>query len=168
MELNTLKDLYIEQIKDLYSAEEQLIKALPMMIEEACSVELRQALTDHLEETRMQASRLEQIAKGLGEKPSGATCQAMKGLIKEANEILKNKSRKTDEDVRDAAMIAAAQRVEHYEISGYGTARTYAARLGRDQDVKLLEMTLNEEKNADALLNRIAESVVNPRAASAR
>lgn len=164
MKLNTLRDLYLEQLRDLYSAETQLAEALPMMVENATHTELKQALRDHLEETRTHVERLERIFESLDERPSGEECKAMKGLIKEGNEIMKKRG---DDDVRDAAIIAAAQRVEHYEISGYGTVATYAEMLGRRQDHDLLGQTLTEEKNADQLLNRIALQVVNIDAMSA-
>lgn len=158
MKLNTLKDLYIEQLRDLYSAETQLVEALPKMVEKATHSELKQALRDHLEETRGQVQRLEQIFRSLDEKPGGETCQAMKGLIKEGEEMIKKRG---DDDVRDAGIIAAAQRVEHYEISGYGTVATYAEMLNRREDHQLLKQTLDEEQSADGLLNRIAKQVVN-------
>ncbi len=161
MKLETLKDLYVEQLRDLYSAEDQIIDALPKMIKEASSPELKNALQDHLEETRQQKQRLEQIFDSLGEKASGEKCKAMEGLIKEAESLLKKKA---DEDVRDAGMIASAQRVEHYEISVYGTVRTYAEMLGRDQDARLLSTTEDEEKQADQKLNQIAKQIVNPEA----
>lgn len=161
MKLETLKDLYIEQLRDLYSAESQLIKALPKMVKKASHNELRNAFESHLEETKRQKERLEQIFKNLGEKASGEKCKAMEGLIKEAEDLM---GKKADEDVLDAGMIASAQRVEHYEIAGYGTVRTYAEMLGRSQDVNLINQILGEEKKADEKLNRIAMEVVNPEA----
>ena len=158
MKLNTLRDLYVEQLRDLYSAETQLADALPKMAEKASHPKLRQAIESHLEETRGQIERLERIFKSLDEKPGGETCQAMKGLIKEGQEMLKKRG---DDDVRDAGIIAAAQRVEHYEISGYGTVATYAEMLGRTEDHDLLGQTLSEEKSADQKLNRLAKQVVN-------
>jgi ferritin-like metal-binding protein YciE len=153
---SSLRDLYIEQLRDLYDAENQLIKALPKMADEATSEDLRSGLEEHLEVTRQQASRLEQIFNQLGEKPKGEKCKGMEGLIKEGSDVL---SEDMDEDVKDAAIIAAAQRVEHYEIAGYGTVRTYANLLGEEEAVKLLEQSLEEEKEADQTLNDIAEHI---------
>lgn len=164
MTLESLKDLYVEQLRDLYSAEKQLIDALPNVRDNASHDELREAFESHLEETREHARRLEQIFEGLDENPQGETCEAMQGLVKEADEIL---SKDADDDVLDAGIIAGAQRVEHYEISGYGTVATYAEMLGRNDDYQLLSKTLNEEKEADEKLNRIAKNVVNPEAAHA-
>jgi ferritin-like metal-binding protein YciE len=164
MKLANLKDLYVEQLRDLYSAEDQLVDALPEMAKSASHPELREAFETHLQETKRQKARLEQIFDRLDEKPSGETCEAMKGLIKEGKEMIKKKA---DEDVRDAGLITAAQRVEHYEMAGYGTVRTYADMLDRSEDVRLLDETLNEEKKADEKLNRIAMSVVNLEAARA-
>jgi ferritin-like metal-binding protein YciE len=158
MKLNTLRDLYVEQLRDLYSAETQLVDALPMMMESASHPELQQALRNHLAETQTQVERLERIFQSLDLKPGGETCQAMKGLIKEGNEIV---GKRADHDVRDAGIIAVCQRVEHYEIAGYGTVATYAEMLGRTEDHDLLGQTLSEEKNADQILNGIALSVVN-------
>ncbi len=157
--LNSFDALYLQQLKDLYSAESQLIEALPMMADAASHPELKRAFQDHLQQTKGQQQRLEQIFRGLGEDPGGHTCAAMKGLVKEGNEII---SADADPSVRDAGLIAAAQRVEHYEIAGYGTVRTFAEKLGRKDDARLLEETLGEEKDADDLLNRIAKEVVNP------
>lgn len=156
MEMTSLRDLYVEQLRDLYDAENQLIKALPKMAEEATSEDLRSALEEHLEVTRQQASRLEKIFERLGEKAKGEKCKGMEGLVKEGSEVLKEDM---DEDVKDAAIIAAAQRVEHYEIAGYGTVRTYANLLGENEAAQLLEQTLEEEKEADQTLNDIAEHI---------
>lgn len=158
MKMNSLRDLYVEQLRDLYSAETQLVDALPKMIEKTSHSELKQALRNHLEETRTHVERLERIFQSLDERPGGETCQAMKGLIKEGEEIIKKRG---DDDVRDAGIIAAAQRVEHYEIAGYGTVATYAEMLNRMEDHRILGETLADEKNADQLLNRIALQVVN-------
>jgi ferritin-like metal-binding protein YciE len=157
--LDTLDDLYVQQLKDLYSAETQLIDALPRMAEAATHPELRRAFQDHLQETRRQKERLEQIFRGLDDDPSGETCQAMKGLITEGEHLIEADG---DDAVRDAGLIAAAQRVEHYEIAGYGCVRTYAEALGRDDDARILQEILDEESQADELLNRIALQVVNP------
>ena len=164
LNLDSFDDLYVAQLQDLYSAEDQLVDALPKMADAASHPELERAFQDHLEATRQQKDRLRQILESLGEDPGGETCEAMKGLVKEGEEIIKADA---DDAVRDAGLIAAAQRVEHYEIAGYGTVRTFADRLGRRGDVRLLDQTLSEEKEADGLLNRIAESVVNPDAAVA-
>lgn len=158
MQLKTLRDLYVEQLKDLYSAETQLVKALPKMERAAAAPELKQAFQGHLAETERQVERLEQIFEGLGEKPGGHTCKGMQGLIAEGEEMIKMKG---DPAAIDAGLIAAAQRVEHYEIAGYGCVRTYADLLGEQQGAKLLQQTLDEEGKTDKLLTRIAERVVN-------
>lgn len=164
MTLDNLNDLYTEQLRDLYNAEKQLSEALPKMAQHASHSELKQALESHLEETREQAERIEQIFKNLNESPQGEKCEAMEGLIEEGEEILETDA---DEDVRDAGIIAAAQRVEHYEIAGYGTVATYAEMLDRSDDHKFLTRTLSEEKEADKKLNRIAKEIVNPEAVAA-
>lgn len=156
MEINSLRELYVEQLRDLYDAENQLIKALPKMAKEASSDELRQSIEEHLEQTRGQAERLEQIFEQLGEKPKGKKCKGMQGLLEEGKETLEEDM---EEDTKDAAIIAAAQRVEHYEISGYGTARTYANLLGESEAAELLEETLNEEKETDQKLTQLAEEI---------
>jgi ferritin-like metal-binding protein YciE len=162
-EFNSLKDLFINQIEDLYDAENRLTKALPKMAEAAQSSQLKQAFQTHLTETQGHISRLEAIFREIDIEPKRETCEAMKGLIAEGEDII---SAKGDPDVRDAALIAAAQRVEHYEISGYGTARTFAQRLGLTQGANLLQQTLNEEVGADRKLNQIAEGAVNQQAAA--
>lgn len=159
--LNNLHDLYVQQLKDLHSAETQLIDALPMMAEQANHAELRRAFEEHLRQTEQHRERLDQIGKNLGMKLSGETCQAMKGLIKEGNEMMKERAA---DAVKDAGLIATAQRVEHYEISGYGTVCTFAEMLGRRDDLSLLQQTLAEEKETDERLNRLAKQVVNPEA----
>jgi ferritin-like metal-binding protein YciE len=156
MKAESLQDLYVEQLKDLYDAENQLIKALPKMAKAASSPELRNAFEDHLEQTREQAQRIETIFEGMGEKAKGQKCKAMEGLIKEGSEVIEEDM---TEGVKDAALIAAAQRVEHYEIAGYGTVRTYANLLGDSKATNLLEKTLEEEKEADGLLGGIAEQI---------
>jgi len=156
VEINSLSELYIDQLRDLYDAENQLIKALPRMAKEASSDELRQAVEEHLEQTRGQAERLEQIFEQLGEKPKGKKCKGMQGVIEEGKETLEEDM---EEDTKDAAIIAAAQRVEHYEIAGYGTARTYANLLGENEAAELLEETLNEEKETDQKLTQLAEEI---------
>ncbi len=157
-----LEDLYLDQLKDLYDAEHRILEALPKMVEKAGHDELRQAFRSHLEETRGQVTRLEQVFEKLGHTPSRETCQAMKGLLAEGEEVL---SAKGDPDVLDAGLIAAAQRVEHYEMAGYGTARTLARRLGHEDQAQLLQQTLDQEGAADHKLTKVAESTVNVEAA---
>ena len=160
-----LQDLYLHQLRDLYSAETQLIDALPKMAEKASDPELRRAFNAHLEETKRQKERLELIFERLGQSPSGQTCQGMKGLIKEANELISEASSLFGSDspseVLDAGLITAAQRVEHYEIAGYGSVATFAEMLGLQTDHDLLGQTLSEEKKADEMLTRIAERGIN-------
>ncbi len=161
LELNSMSDLFVAQIADLYDAETRLTSALPKMAEAATNPALRKAFQDHLRETEGHVKRLEQIWGLLGSQPSRQTCEAMKGLIAEGDEAINATG---DSDVRDAALIAAAQRVEHYEISGYGSARTFAQRIGRTDAARLLNATLDEESAADAKLTQIAESQVNVQA----
>jgi ferritin-like metal-binding protein YciE len=155
MAANSFQELYVEQLQDLYSAEQQIIKALPKMIEAAQSEELRDALTEHLEVTRTQAGRIETICQELGEDPGNEKCKGMEGVLKEGSDLVKE----VPDEVRDAAIIAAAQRVEHYEMAGYGTARTYAQLLGFDEAANVLEQTLDEEKEADQTLSGLAEEL---------
>ena len=159
--LNSLKDLFEHEIRDLYSAETQLTNALPKMAEKAHDEKLRQAFKSHLEETKRQKERLEKIGEICNFNVKGEKCEAMEGLVREGQEILNIDA---DGEVRDAGLIGAAQRVEHYEIAGYGTARNYAKRLGLNDCVNLLEETLQEEKGADAKLNDIAIDRVNDKA----
>jgi ferritin-like metal-binding protein YciE len=158
MSLESLKDLYIEQLQDLYSAENQILKALPDMEQRAQHPELKSAFQEHRRVTEEQVRRLEQIFDDLGQSPRGHHCKGMEGLIKEGQEMLKEKG---DDDVIDAGLIAAAQRVEHYEIAGYGTVRTFAQQLGHNHHVDLLQRTLDEEGETDKKLTRIAEGIVN-------
>ncbi len=158
MKINTLQDLYIEELRDLHNAETQLVKALPKVAAAANSDELRTAFEDHLEQTREHVERLNQIFESLGESPKGKKCKAMEGLIEEANDTM---DEEIAEHVLDAALIAAAQRVEHYEIAVYGTLATFAKLLGREEDADLLGQTLDEEKEADETLTDIAESTIN-------
>jgi ferritin-like metal-binding protein YciE len=160
-EFNSLNDLFTNQIEDLYDAENRLTKALPKMADAAMSANLKQAFQSHLAETEGHVSRLETIFRQIGTQPNRETCQAMKGLISEGEEMIDATG---DSAVKDAALIAAAQRVEHYEISGYGTARTIAQQLGFGEAASLLQKTLDEEKAADQKLTRIAESSVNVQA----
>jgi len=161
--LKSLKELFISQIEDLYDAEIRLTKALPKLAQATKSKQLQSAIEHHLTETQGHVSRLETIFRELGVKPRREPCEAMKGLIAEGDEIL---GAKGDPEVKDAAIIAAAQRVEHYEISGYGSARTFAQRLGLTQTANLLQQSLNEEAAADRKLTMIAESSVNAHAAA--
>jgi ferritin-like metal-binding protein YciE len=161
MKLESLKDLYMEQLKDLYSAETQLVDALPKMADACNSPELKNAFREHLNQTRQHVDRLEQIFKKLDESPKGETCEGMKGLLKEGEAMMKMKG---EPEVIDAGLIAAAQRVEHYEIAGYGTVRTYAELIGDQDAVRLLERTLQEEEEADEKLTEIAESHINQEA----
>jgi len=157
--LDSLKSLLEEQIKDLYNAENQLLKALPKMAKKASSDSLKTAFEDHLEETRTHVERLTQVAQILEMKPTGKTCKAMQGLIEEGKEVLEEDGQ---ESVIDAALIAAAQRVEHYEISAYGTACAMAEHLGEKKIIKLLQQTLEEEKGADVKLSEISVGEILP------
>ena len=161
MKLDTLQKLYTNELRDLYNAENQLLKALPKMAKAASSQELKDAFEKHLEQTKTHVERLEQAFEELDEKPKGKTCRAMKGLIEEGSEILKEDG---EESVRDAGIIVAAQKVEHYEIAGYGSVRTFAHLLGKDRSAELLQTTLDEESETNEILNKLAESVVNPEA----
>jgi ferritin-like metal-binding protein YciE len=156
--MNTLTELYVEQLKDLYSAETQILKALPKMTKAASHAELQRAFTRHRRETERQVERLERIFRELGHSPRGKKCEGMEGLIKEGEELIKERP---DPDVLDAGLISAAQHVEHYEMAGYGTVRTYAEQLGRGRDAQLLQQTLDEEKATDELLTQLAESSIN-------
>src|SRR5713226_10556295 len=156
MPKDSLRELYIDELKDLYSAETQLVKALPKMAKAASNDELRQAFEEHLRQTSEHVSRLEQIFNELGEKPTGKKCVGMEGLVKEGAEVMK---KDYEENVKDAGIIGAAQREEHYEIAAYGTVKAFAEILGEDEHVSLLEETLNEEKAADQKLSQIADEV---------
>lgn len=156
MAIETLEELFLEEIRDLYDAEKQLVKALPKMAKAASSDELRSAFEEHLEQTKGQVERLEQIFGLMDEKPKGKTCKAMKGLIEEGNETA---SEEATDPLGDLGMIGAAQRVEHYEIAAYGTARTMAEQIGMAEAVSLLEQTLNEEEETDKKLTSIAETL---------
>lgn len=155
MKLESLRELFIEELQDLYSAEQQIIEAVPDMVEEASAPELKRALNEHLEQTRNQVRRLDQIFDQLGNKVDreDKTCKGMEGIIDDAKELLDSDA---EPEVMDAGMISAAQRVEHYEIAGYGTVRTYAQLLGRKDWAQLLEQTLEEEKETDRKLNQLA------------
>ena len=158
MELDTLKDLYVEELKDLYSAEKQLVKALPKMAKAANDPQLKDAFRTHLEQTRRHVERLEQICRDLGVSPRGKKCVGMEGLIEEGSELIQEDP---DPDVLDAGLISKAQHVEHYEMAGYGTVRTYARQLGFESQADLLQQTLDEEGETDHLLTRLAESGIN-------
>jgi len=164
-QLDSLECLLIDQLQDLYDAEQRLVKALPLMAQAATNTSLKNGFQEHLRETQNQVTRLEQCFKAMGQSAKSKTCEAMKGLITEGQEMINAKG---NNDVRDAALIAAAQRVEHYEIAAYGSARTFARRCGKHEVASLLQQTLNEEKNADQLLNDIAEQSVNTKAQSAQ
>jgi ferritin-like metal-binding protein YciE len=153
MQLETLNDLFVDQLRDLYSAEQQLVQALPKMASAASHDELREAFDHHLSETQDHVRRISEIFGEIGASPAGETCEGMKGLIREGEEVL---AAQGDRTVRDAALIAAAQRIEHYEIAGYGTARTLADELDYDDAKDLLDQSLDEESNADKLLTKIA------------
>jgi ferritin-like metal-binding protein YciE len=155
--ITTMEELFLDEIRDLYDAEHQLTKALPDMADAASSEELRYTFEVHLEQTANQVQRLERIFEAMGEKPTGKKCAAMTGLIKEANEVIGASGETT---VRDAGLIAAAQKVEHYEMSGYGSARTLAEFLANDKAVRLLDETLFEEQEADERLNDLAHSLI--------
>jgi len=160
--LDSLDTLFLDQIQDLYDAEQRITKALPLMAEAAHDPLLKAAFQQHLQETENQLTRLGQVFKEIGKSASGKTCEAMKGLITEGQEAI---SASGDPAVKDAALIAAAQRVEHYEIAAYGTARTFAKRLGKTEAARLLQQTLQEEEATDKKLTGLAESNINPQAA---
>jgi ferritin-like metal-binding protein YciE len=162
MKLTSLRDLYVLELKDIYSAEKMILKALPKMIKAATSEELVAGFEQHLEETEAQVERLEQVFKNLDASPTGHKCAAMAGIIEEGQEVIKAGD---DPDVLDAALIGAAQRVEHYEIAAYGCARTYARVLGREGDAQLLQESLDEEGATDKKLTKLAESLINVKAA---
>jgi ferritin-like metal-binding protein YciE len=158
MKLGSLKDLYIQELKDLYSAENQILKALPKMMSSASSQQVQQAFQSHLEQTKSQIERLNEIFSRMGESGRGHKCEGMEGIITEGETFIKSSG---DPSVKDAALISCAQKVEHYEMAGYGTCRTYAQILGENEAASLLEKTLEEEKKTDKLLTRIAEQSVN-------
>lgn len=157
-ERESLQKLYVEQLKDLYSAEEQILEAMPKMVKMTKHAELKRAFQEHYQQTEQQKQRLEKLGEILGEDLSGHKCKGMEGLLKEGEEIMKEFS---DSDVLDAGLIAAAQRVEHYEMAGYGCARTYAHLLGLTDQADVLQRTLDEEGDTDEKLTDLAESVVN-------
>ena len=162
MEMQDLQDLYVDELRDIYNAEKQLVRALPKMAKKASDDQLRQAFTDHLEQTREHVSRLEEIFEKLGKRAGGKVCKAMQGIVEEGKEMMEEDAA---EEVMDAALIAAAQRAEHYELAAYGTVRSYAKLLGDDRAAKILQKTLDEEGETDELLTKIAESTINVSAA---
>ena len=159
--MNTLEDMYMDLLKDLYSAEKQLVKALPKMVKAASNSDLQKAFQDHLRQTEGHVERIERIFSDMGGSPRGKKCVGMEGLVQEGAEIMKENA---DPNVMDAGLIAAAQKVEHYEIAGYGTARTWAERMGHNSAAQLLQQTLDEESMANEKLTKIAESHVNVQA----
>ena len=162
MEMDSLRKLYVDELKDLYSAEKQILQALPKMAKKAKNAQLKQAFELHLQETQNQVERLDQVFELLGKSPRGKKCKGMEGLLEEGKEMMQEDM---EPEVMDAALIAAAQRVEHYEIAGYGTVRTYARILGEDKHARLLQQTLDEEGNTDKKLTQLAESSINVEAA---
>ena len=158
MSLRTLKDLYVHELKDLYSAEKQLVESLPDMVEAANSPQLREAFANHLNETRQHFDKVHQLLQNLDENPTSTKCKGMDGLLEEGEDAIHEEATPA---VRDAFLIAAAQRVEHYEISGYGTARAYARSLGRKEDADVLNSILDQEYAADQKLDKLAEGNIN-------
>jgi ferritin-like metal-binding protein YciE len=163
LKLESVQDLFLEELRDLYDAENQLLKALPKMAEAASAPALKMAFSQHWEQTKGHVGRLDRAFRELDVKPSGETCDAMKGLVKEGEEFIQAKG---EPAVRDAGLIGAAQRVEHYEMAGYGTARTLAKRLGYQEIATMLQQTLEEEGEADKKLTTVAESEINVRASA--
>lgn len=162
MSLETIEELLLDELKDLYSAEKQITKALPKMAKAASTPDLKQAFESHLEETKGQVQRLEKIFEMLGKRGTGKTCEGMKGVLLEGSEMIEDAEKGS---VRDAGLIAAAQRVEHYEMAGYGSVRAFAQLLGKSEMVQLLDATLSEEKAADSKLTQISK-IVNKQAQS--
>lgn len=162
MEMLQLQELFVEQLRDLYNAENQLVKALPKMAKAASDEQLKTSFTEHLEQTKGHVERLDQIFEKLGKRAGGKKCKAMQGLIEEGKEMMEEDA---VPEVMDAGLIAAAQRVEHYEMAGYGTVRAYAKLLGNSEAAKLLQQTLDEEGETDKKLTKLADSVINLQAA---
>ncbi|HXT73716.1 MAG TPA: ferritin-like domain-containing protein [Candidatus Angelobacter sp.] len=160
MKQKTLKELYVDELRDLYDGEQQLVKALPKMAKNSNSSELRSGFVEHLQQTKEHAKRLEQILEGLGEAPKGKKCKGLRGIVAEGAEVLGDDF---DGDVKDAALIASAQRVEHYEIAAYGTVHAFAELLGENKASSLLEQTLNEEKETEEKLTQLSKTI-NPQA----
>ncbi len=164
MKLDSLKDLLVEELSDLYDAESQLVKALPKMAKAAAAADLKRAFETHLNQTNGQVQRLEEVFSTLDEKPKRKTCKGMKGLIEEGEEMIKEAG---DPAVKDAGLIGAAQRVEHYQMAGYGCARTYAEMLGEQNCANMLQTTLEEARSTDKRLTELAERLINVEAARA-
>ena len=158
MELETLKDLYLHELKDLFSAEQQLVKALPKMAKAASNKELAGGFQTHLEQTKEHAQRLQQILTSHKATTRGPKCKGMEGIVAEGAEMIEEEA---DDEVKDAGLISAAQRVEHYEMAGYGTARAYAELLGDQEGARLLQTTLEEERQTDGKLSKLAKSAIN-------
>lgn len=163
MNFDSFETLFLDQLQDLYDAEQRLVKALPQMAQAAHEPSLKSAFQDHLRQTENHVKRLERVFQIMGKSAEGKTCQAMKGLVEEGQEVV---SASGDSDVKDAALIAAAQRVEHYEIAAYGTARTFARHLGKNDAAQLLQQTLDEEGATDKKLTQLAERTINAQAAA--
>jgi ferritin-like metal-binding protein YciE len=161
MKINSFEELLVHEMRDLYDAEQHITKALPKMIDAASSPQLRSAFEQHLEQTRTHINRLEQAFQGVGQVPKGAACKGVKGLIDEGSALIDEKA---DPAVKDAGLIVAAQKIEHYEIAAYGSVRAWANRLGHERVAELFERTLEEEKQTDKILTELAESSVNARA----
>jgi ferritin-like metal-binding protein YciE len=164
MEIESLQELLIEEMRDIYNAEVQLTKAMPKMVKKASNPQLKKAFETHLKETEGQIQRLQKIFDKLGKKPTGKKCAAMEGLVEEGKEMM---GEDMDEETMDAALIAVAQKIEHYEIASYGTVRTWARHIGDEQTAKLLQQTLDEEGKTDKLLTEMAENNINVEAAQA-
>jgi ferritin-like metal-binding protein YciE len=164
MELESLRDLYIHELKDLYSAEKQMISNMPKMVKAATNKQLASAFKQHLEQTKRQAKRIEDVLKSHDESTRGPKCQGMEGVLREGDEMVQEDA---EDEVRDAGLIAAAQRAEHYEIAGYGCARTYAELLGDKKGARILDMNLREEAATDQKLTKLAKSVINLQAKKA-
>jgi ferritin-like metal-binding protein YciE len=162
MQMESLQELLIEEMRDIYNAENQLLKAMPKMAKKASSPQLKKAFETHMKETEGQVERLQKIFDKLGKKATGKKCAAMEGLIEEGKEMM---GEDMEDDTMDAALISIAQKIEHYEIASYGTVRTWAEQLGDDQTAKLLQQTLDEEGKTDKLLTQLAESSINIEAA---
>lgn len=164
MAVQSLEDMFLEELKDVYNAENQILKALPRMAKKASAPELRRAFEQHLKQTEAQVQRLERVFASLDEKPKGKSCKGMQGIIEEGKEVM---NEDIEDDVLDAALIAAAQKVEHYEMATYGTLRAWAETLGNQQAAKLLQQTLEEEEATDKKLTQLAEQLVNADAVEA-
>jgi ferritin-like metal-binding protein YciE len=156
MEMESLRELFVDELKDLYSAENQILKALPKMVKAATSKDLKAGFQEHLEQTKEHVARLEKIFKRLGTSPKGKKCKGMEGVIEDGKELMEEDA---EPEVMDAGLIGAAQHVEHYEIAGYGCVRTYAELLGNNDDAELLQKTLDEEKETDAKLTTLAQKI---------